>query len=419
MHFLVLSFSHKNLALSALAQLQIAEEILTDALERVQKALNISEIFCLNTCNRVAFFVILPPKQSAFFLENTSDFSVNYQNNTHNSWLAKFFNNVYPHLNFKEFEEKLEFFIDNAALMHTLRVASSLESLVIGEREILTQLRTSFEIAQQKKLVGPYLRIIVRETLTAAKQIFNDTPLAHKEVSVSSVAYKIAQSEAIFESSKRIVAIGAGTMNQKMLRFFTQKRDKEIIIYNRTLEKAQKLARRVQAHALALESLYGMPQTPDILLICTGATWLTKERYQEIFAAAPKMIIDLGMPADVAPEIIENYTGVYIGMEQIQAQVQKNLSFRIAALPIVEEKLQQFLPLLEEKLMERKKLQNFENLPHLLRKTREKVWQDFKNDALSSLDTLSLTAIERMLGDLEQRQLNVVMQMARENNPSF
>ena len=390
MRFSILSLSHQQLSMSALAECQISPVDLVQKLEKLKRHFGFLELMCLNTCNRVSFFLV-----------SSQNFSQ----------VSEFFNQIYPHLTWENYQPKIQFFQNEEALQHIFHLAASLESMVIGEREILTQLRTAFEWAQKHKFAKHYLRIIVREAISTAKQIFLQTDLGKKSVSVSSIAYHSISS--LIKPKDQVLAIGAGITQRGLLKFFGRAKHPNIKIYNRTVSKVETFANSINAQCFALNELEQHQSSADILLICTGVQWLTQEKYAQIFINKPKIIVDLGLPADVDPKILQNYQGLYIGMPQIQEKMNQNLSERSQSIPLAEQLIEEGIKKTLDFLQERLKIEQFSFLPELFRQSREKKWHFNYLKELEHLDRDMQVTIQNMFLDLEKNYLQLVMELAK------
>ncbi len=249
-----IAFTHRNLEVSKIGALHIEQDSVQSRFQYVKERLHIDEIMFLSTCNRVEYFLVTNEVVSTEFLHD-------------------FFSALYPEFD----EEKVNFFATKAVVYakmesvnHALRVAASIDSLVIGEREIITQVRQAYEQSRDLGLSGDTLRILFRHTIETAKRVYTETKISLKPVSVVSIAYqRLVGMDA--PKNARVLAIGAGVTNTAMLRFLKKHGMSNFVIFNRTLEKAEVLAEELGGKAYPLSELSTYSEGFDILVSCTGS----------------------------------------------------------------------------------------------------------------------------------------------------
>ena len=213
-----IAFTHRNLEVSKIGALHIEQDSVQPRFQSLKERLHIDEIMFLSTCNRVEYFLVTNETVSPEFLHD-------------------FFSALYPEFE----EEKVNFFASKAivyakmeSVNHALRVAASIDSLVIGEREIITQVRQAYEQSRDMGLSGDTLRILFRHTIETAKRVYTETKISLKPVSVVSIAYqRLVGMDA--PKDARVLAIGAGVTNTAMLRFLKKHGMSNFVIFNRTL----------------------------------------------------------------------------------------------------------------------------------------------------------------------------------------
>lgn len=228
------------------------DQVLERKLKKIKDYFGISELMYLNTCNRILFFMYKPEaiNVNAFF------YAVNEK-----------LRNMSGSLN-----QSIEYYEDELAIHHLYEVASSVDSLVIGEREILRQLREAYQKCKtQFCITGDKLRIAMQMTVKSAKMVYGNTRIGEKPVSIVSLAVKKLLQTAPPDNA-RVIIIGAGQTNILMSNFLKKYKFKDIAVFNRTLEKAQELADRLNGNAYTLDGLQVFSQGFDIMIICTGST---------------------------------------------------------------------------------------------------------------------------------------------------
>jgi len=201
-------------------------------------------------------------------------------------------------------------YIDGDAMGHLLRVASSLDSMVVGEPQILGQAKVAYADAVECGAAGPVLSRLYQTAFAAAKRVRTETRIAERPVSVARVAVDLAKQ--IFEDldDKHAVLIGAGEMVEMALRRLCTEGLASISVANRTVENAEALAAEFSATAHGLDEIEELISRADLVLTCVGVTEpvLTRERLSSVLHARrnrPLFLIDLGVPRNVEPELDE------------------------------------------------------------------------------------------------------------------
>ena len=214
----VIAFTHKQIDLKELGCLVLCNEASEERIRVVKSKFDIPEIFYLATCNRVEF--IFTASQ-----ELNKDFVRSFLQALHNEKLLT---------------SQLELIVENAlvfeqesALNHLMRVSSSLESLVVGEKEILAQVRKSYEECRLKGFTGDYLRLIMSRVVKTAKEVYTFTNISKNPISVVSLAYRRLR-ELNVCSKSRILIIGAGETNQNIAKYLKKHTYTNFSVFNRT-----------------------------------------------------------------------------------------------------------------------------------------------------------------------------------------
>ena len=170
----IIAFTHKNTNISDIGKLHIEEGALKDRLQVLKDAIGLHELFYLSTCNRVEFIISTPKSIRASFLSEF--FAV--------------FNPEWDELTRTWAIENAQIFEGDEALRHLFNVASSIDSLVVGEREIITQVRSSYEKCDKLEITGDLTRLVIKKTIEVAKEVYTQTNIARNPVSVVSLAYR-------------------------------------------------------------------------------------------------------------------------------------------------------------------------------------------------------------------------------------
>lgn len=317
----VVTITHKTAKVNRLKDYLIADsdEDVADypakRLKELKNAFEIDELLYLNTCNRVTFFF-------------TSDRVID------NKFLKDLFLFINPNFN-KELINlhlsKAMVFEKEDAVKHFMGVAASFDSLVIGEREILGQIKSAYMNAKKHGLCGDDIRLAFQQAIVFAKKIHCDTRIGEKPVSVVSLAFRTLLERNITKDAK-VMIIGAGQTNHLMTNLLNKYGIHNVTVYNRTLSKAEDLAARFEnGKAIEFDKLINHSEDVDIILTCTGANYvvLTKEIFERIAPKGKKaIIVDLAVPQDVAQEIIESENVDYIDVASLEKKSTREYAFQ-------------------------------------------------------------------------------------------
>lgn len=394
-------FTHRNLSVDDIGALHISEDIQKERLNEIKERFSLPELMFLSTCNRVEF-------------QLCSHEIVN------KSFLFDFFQALYSTLSEEQINNLLnssEVLSGVEAVKHLLRVASSIDSMVVGEREIITQVRNAYELSRENGLTGDFIRLLVKHTIETAKQVYTETNIAKKPVSVVSLAYhRLKQLNISLDA--RILIIGAGVTNTNMSRFLKKHGFTNFTVFNRTLSKAEKLANDVNGKAFPLSELANYTAGFDVIITCTGSEShiISPELYESLLQGETdkKVVIDIAIPQDLSPEITEKHKVNHISVNLLQQISNENLKERSKEVQHVE-------AILEEKIEDFKQLHRLRTVELAMREVPQKVKdikstamnQVFKNE-LDALDGQSKEVLEKVISYMEKKYMSMPMIMAKE-----
>ncbi|CCD29147.1 Glutamyl-tRNA reductase (GluTR) [Candidatus Glomeribacter gigasporarum BEG34] len=240
----------------------------------------------------------------------------------------------------------------SSAVRHVFRVASGLDSMVLGETQILGQLKAAARAALDAGALGAYLNRLFQHSFSAAKAVRGQTQIGAHSVSIASAAVRLAQR--IFErlSSQRVLLIGAGSMIEVCAAHFAAQRPHALVIANRTIERSLKLAERTNGRAIALASLPARLHEFDIVVSCTASVLPiiglgAVERALRARKRRPVLMVDLAMPRDIEAEVAQLQDVFLYTLDDLGAVVQKAHTQRqtaaIQAEAIIETRVERFM----------------------------------------------------------------------------
>ena len=400
----ILTVTHKSANLKAIGDFVVKatdEAELKNRLEAIKSRFQLDELLYLPTCNRVLYF---------FTASQPLD----------DDFAASFFRHINPELSAADdsfITKAVQHLEGEAALEHLLEVAASIDSLVIGERQVLRQLREAFEQCWEWGLAGHFIRLAYQQAVAAAKDIYSNTRIGEKPVSVVSLAIQKLL-KANVSKSARILLIGAGQTNQLVAKFLLKHAFTNVVVFNRSLDKGEQLAGQVNGQALPLDRLPAYDGGFDCLVVCTGATHaiITPELYARLLRGdrSRKVVIDLAIPHNVSETVIENNNINYIEIEGLRHLAQTNLSFREQEVEQARNILNQYLQELPTLLKQRQVELAMRRVPTEIRAIKEKAINEVFRKEVEMLDGQSRELMEKMMAYMEKKCIGIPMKAARE-----
>lgn len=321
MTLLAIGVNHNTAPLAIRERLSFPSESLYSALKELRKVHEISEAAILSTCNRTEFYCTATTANEQFLID----------------WVAE--NKKIDAVTLKPY---LYTHADNQLIRHMFRVACGLDSLILGEPQILGQMKSAYQTACEAGTLGKHLGKLFQQTFFAAKKVRTDTAIGSSPVSVAFAAVQLAQQ--IFDKLKdqTAILIGAGETIELTARHLKQQGIGRIIIANRTHSKALILAEQFSGHAIALSELPRYLAEADIVISSTASqlpilgkgsveSALKKRRYKPMF------MVDLAVPRDIEPEV-EQLRDVYLyTVDDLKNTIDQNMDSRRRAAEQAEE----------------------------------------------------------------------------------
>ena len=397
----VIAFSHRSVGLEAVGAFHIEPDHWQQRLEPVKAALGIDELMLLSTCNRVEWWMVSEKELDAAFLFD-------------------FFTSIFSDWDPEKVSvaaRQANVFQGPDAVRHFFRVAASLDSLVIGEREIITQVRQSYDRSQECGLTGDLLRIAVRKTIETAKQVYTETEIATRQVSVVNLAFRQMRDSNVSPEA-RVLMIGAGQTNAAMARKMKKHGFSNFTIFNRSLKRAEDLVEAVGGKADVLTNLENYQGGFDVLISCTAATdyIVTSELYTKLLNSEEqeKVLIDLAIPNDIDREVTKKHRAKMIAISDLQSVAQSNLKARKMEIDrcetIIEENIKEFVSTYRARKLEL----SMKEIPQKVKEIRNVAVNDVFSKDLAELDDQSRETLEKVIAYMEKKYISVPMKMARE-----
>jgi len=329
MTLFALGLNHTTAPLPVRERVVFHVEKLFDALGELTRERSAAEAAILSTCNRTELYLSTDQPQTAA------------------EWLAH-----YHRLQPDELQPYLYTLPQAEAVRHTFRVASGLDSMVLGEPQILGQMKEAVRAAESAGTLGTVLHKLFQKSFAVAKEVRTTTQVGANSVSMAAAAVKLAAR--IFPSLKdqNVLFIGAGEMIELTATHFAAQAPARITVANRTLERAHALAHRFSGHAVELRELAAHLHEHDIVVSCTASSLpiLGKGLVERALRARkhrPMFMVDLAVPRDIEAEVAELDDVFLYTVDDLQGIVQGNLDARRSALEqaeaIIETQVGQFM----------------------------------------------------------------------------
>ena len=284
MSMVLIGVNHKTAPIEVRERIAISRDDLPETTRALAAVPGVSECMIVSTCNRVEILAAVEPDAAglAGFLQRHFGLDP--------AVLA-------PHL----YEHR-----DQEAVRHLFRVAASLDSMVVGEPQILGQVKEAFAVARAAGTVGGQLEHLLQSTFAAAKKVRSETEIGSNSVSIASVAVELSRK--IFGSlqGRTVFLVGAGKMSELAARHLVQQGAGAILVTNRTLERARRIAESFAGQVIPFEQLYDAASQTDIVISSTGAPHpIFRREHGQAFMHRrrnrPMFFIDIAVPRDVDP----------------------------------------------------------------------------------------------------------------------
>lgn len=315
MHLLTIGLNHQTAPIEIREKAAFGPESLQVALSDLTQSAGASEATILSTCNRTEIYC----GQENDNRENIL------------AWLS-----AHSGIARSELNESMYQFPNEEAVRHAFRVASGLDSMVLGEPQILGQMKTAFQTASSAGATGKILNRLFQHTFNVAKQVRTDTAIGENAVSVAYTGVNLAKKIFTSLSDQRVLLIGAGETIELVARHLKQNQVEHIIIANRSIGKAQILSKEIGCEAISLAQIPDRLHEADIVVTSTASTLpilgkgaieasLKKRKHKPMF------ILDLAVPRDVESEVSQLKDAYLYTVDDLKVMVEENQESRLRA----------------------------------------------------------------------------------------
>ncbi|MQR88548.1 glutamyl-tRNA reductase [Bacillus megaterium] len=322
MHIIAVGLNFRTAPVEIREKLSFNEQELASAMKTLSGQKSILENIIVSTCNRTEIYAVVDQLHTG-------------------RYYVKAFLDEWFGIDKEEFSPYLTIYENDGAIEHLYRVACGLDSMVIGETQILGQVRSSFLLAQEEETIGTVFNQLFKQAVTLAKKAHHETEIGANAVSVSYAAVELAKKIFGDLSSKHVLILGAGKMGQLAVQNLYGSGAKKVTVVNRTFEKAQELANRFSGEAKPFADLQYALSEADILISSTGANdyVVTKQMMSEAERTRkgrPLFMVDIAVPRDLDPELDELETVFLYDIDDLNGIVESNLQERQKAADEIE-----------------------------------------------------------------------------------
>lgn len=314
MHTLVVGLNYKTAPVEIREKLSFIEQDIPNAMAALQKEKSVLENVIVSTCNRTEIYAVVDQLHTGrYYVKN---------------FLANWFN-----ISLEQFEEHLFIREEDESFNHLFRVTAGIDSMVLGETQILGQVRKSFLQGQELGTTGTVYNQLFKQAVTFAKRAHHETAIGENAVSVSYAAVELAKK--IFGSlqNKHVAILGAGKMGELAIQNLYGNGVGKVTVINRTFEKAQHLASKFEGDAKSMDELQCTLLDADILISSTGATNYVIDHelmkgVAKLRKADPLFMVDIAVPRDLDPKMGDIPNVFLYDIDDLQGIVQANLAER-------------------------------------------------------------------------------------------
>lgn len=332
MFSIVIGLNHRTAPVEVRERFAFTETQAREVLEELRTKAGVDSVVLLSTCNRTEFYMFLSKE-----IARTAVIEVLSRR---------------ARLDFNELKRFLYVHTEHECVRHLFLVSAGLDSMVVGETQILGQVKDAYQLARECGLTNGYFNSLFQHALAVGKKVRTETEIDKNAVSVSYAAVELARQTLGGIEGRRVLIVGAGKMSELTVKHLVASGVAGVIVSNRSFERAQELAARFGGQAVRFDELYHWMGQADIVISCTGATHYVihageMARVMEKRSGAKIFIIDIAVPRDVEPEV-GGLPGVALyDIDALQHVVDSNISGRRRAAEqakkIIEEEVEGFL----------------------------------------------------------------------------
>ena len=390
MQLIVLGLNHKTAPVEIRERFNFSQDRTVRVLRRLRNNDNLNEAVLLSTCNRTELYMVLEDPAAGLHFIRT----------------------LLRHLAGEQY--KPDYFYNLTGIncvRHLFKVASSLDSLIIGEGQILSQIKNAYHLSRSCGMTDTLFNTLFNRAIAVGKRVRTETKIAYSSVSVSSAAVDLAIDVVGDLTKANILVLGAGRMSELTARHLIDKGAKTIFVSNRNLSHAQELAEKFNGTAIPYNEFMHQAITSDIIITSTGAPHyvITEQGVRDIIpkrSGKPLILVDIAVPRDVDP-LVGDIEGVTLyNIDDLEGVVDMNKNFRSSEAKVAEAiivQLHEKMNFLRQKVLKRA----FAKLPNLTDKERriidimtQRLEHKFLREPMTAMNSAAGTADEERYRDM-------------------
>lgn len=390
MNLVVIGLNYKTAPIEVRENFSIDKESIKRGLENLDEYDGVNEAVILSTCNRTEIYAVTADGCEKNILQFLKDLTSS-----------------------AEFEKFLYKYEGEECIRHLFKVAASLDSLILGEGQILSQVKEAYTIAKSTDATGTILNTLFHKAITVGKTVRTETKISYNSVSVSSAAVDLAEKKLCGLQGKKVLIFGAGKMAQLTAQHLQSHGVEKIFVANRHFERAEEMAKKFSGEAVTWEDAMQEAEKIDIIITSTGAphyvikTWQTQQMMarrggREIF------LVDIAVPRDVDPEVGKIKGVTLYNIDDLENVVESNKNLRREESKAAEKIVEEFVLATTERFKYLKFQPLMADLSKRAEKIRERELKRITNK-ISNLTEEDRKIIEQMTKMIVRKLLRLPM----------
>ncbi|MDN4070975.1 glutamyl-tRNA reductase [Paenibacillus sp. FSL R5-0407] len=383
MHIVVVGLNYRTAPVEVRERFSFAEKDMPQALQELLRTKSVLEGVIIATCNRTEIYVVVDRlHMCGYFIR---------------SFMEKWFG-----ISREEFTKHLYMYEDEQAIRHLFRVACGLDSMVLGETQILGQVRSAFLLSQSEKATGTWFNMLFKQAVTLSKRAHSETAIGESAVSVSYAAVELGKRVFGSFSGKRVLILGAGKMSELTAKHLSGAGAEEVLVANRTFARAQELASKFSGTPCSMQEAMQRLEEVDILISSTGAEGyvITSAQVAQSMKQRPDrplFMIDIAVPRDIDPAISELQNVFLYDIDDLEGIVESNMEMRRGEALKIED-------MIEEEISSFANWLQTLGVKPVIRALQEKS---------SSIHESTLESLFNKLPELDERQRKVIRRLTK------
>ncbi|MFS1513934.1 glutamyl-tRNA reductase [Chengkuizengella sp. SCS-71B] len=384
MHIVVVGLNYRTAPVDIREKFAISEEQTPIALRMLKNTKSILECVMVATCNRTEIYAVVDRLHLC------------------GHYIRSFMQNWFG-VSREEFAKHLYVYEDEGAIEHLFKVTCGLDSMIIGETQILGQVKDAFLLAQSEKTTGTLFNHLFKQGITMAKRAHSETTIGENAVSVSYAAVELGKQIFGDFRNKTVMIIGAGKMSELTVKHLHANGVKKVIVVNRTISKAKKLAQQFNGIACSFDGFHKYISETNIIISSTGSSdlILTKGQVENLMStrktSSPLFMIDIAVPRDLDPDIIDIPNVFLYDIDDLEGIVQNNMEQRKQEAEKIEKMIIQEIAVFEN-------WYNTLGLGPVIQALQEKA---------ADIHAETMESLLNKLPDLDEREIKVIRKLSK------